>query len=66
MSKNGKEEMIIPEDQNKFDNEEINKEDELNNIKKIDKNGDVYSEKNIDEQNNLLLSFIDIEQDDKK
>ena len=66
MSKNGKEEMIIPEDQNKIDNEEINKENELNNIKKIDKNGDIYSEKNIDEQNNLLLSFIDIEQDDKK
>ena len=71
MSKNGKEEMIIPEEQNKAKNEENNKVNDnndniLNDIKNNDKNEDINSEKDIDDKNNLLLSFMDIEQDNKK
>ena len=72
MSKNGKEEMIIPEEQNKVNNEENNKEkenhkdNELYDSRNVDKIEEFNSEKNINNKNDLLLSFIDIEQDDKK
>lgn len=72
MSKNGKEEMIIPEEQNKVKNEENNKENEsnndnlLNDSKTNDKKEDINNENNINDKNSLLLSFIDIEEDDKK
>jgi hypothetical protein len=71
MSKNGKEEMIIPEEQNKVNNEENNKENENENnnkfydSKNIDKNEDINCENNINNKNDLLLSFMDIDHDDK-